>query len=75
MRSRVFYTFQLHLLCLVDAGDGRHLTVFVSPKYLAHGARWHRVGDAVNIDLFLFVHVTHGHLLLPLLNWFATVEI
>lgn len=74
MRSQAFHMFQLHLLCLVDAGDGWHLAVFVGPKYLAHGARGHPVGDAVNVDLFVLVCVAHRHLFLPLLNWFAAVE-
>lgn len=75
MKSSVFYVFEFHLLCLVDAGDGRHFAVFVSPKYLAHGARGHPVGDAVNIDPFSLVNVTHWDMFLSLFNWFAAVEI
>lgn len=75
MKLSVFCVFHFHLLCLVDAGDGRHLAVFVGPKYLAHGAGGHRVGDAVNIDLFVFVNVTHWDMFLSLFNWFATVQI
>lgn len=66
--------FRPHLLCLVDAGDGRHLAVYVSTKYLTHGARGHTVGDAVNVDLFILVNVTHGRLLLSLRRWLAAVE-
>lgn len=65
--------FQVDLLCLVDAGDGRHLAVFVSPEYLAHGAGGHPVGDAVDIDLLFLVDVTHWGMFLSLFHWFATV--
>lgn len=75
MRSSVFEMLRFHLLCLVDAGDGRHLAVFVSPKYLAQGARGHPMGDAVYIDLFFFVDITHRDMFLSVFNWFATVEI
>lgn len=64
-----------HLLCLVDAADGRHLAVFVSPKYLTHGACGHAMGHTVNVDLFVLVNITHGHLLLPLRRWLAAVEV
>lgn len=67
--------FRPHLLCLVDAGDGRHLTVFVSSKHLTHGARGHAVGHAVDVDLFLFVDVTHGRFFLPLWRRLAAVEV
>lgn len=75
MKLSVFCVFHFHLLCLVDVGDGRHLAVFVGPKYLAHGAGGHPVGDTVNIDLFVFVNVTHWDMFLSLFNWFATVQI
>lgn len=67
--------FRPHLLRLVDAGDWRHLAVFVCPKHLAHGACGHAVGDAVNVDLLVLVNVTHGHLFLSLWRRLAAVDV
>lgn len=67
--------FRPHLLCLVDAGDGCHLAVFVSSKYLTHRACGHTMGDAVNVDLFFLVNITHGRLFLSLWLRLATVEV
>ena len=62
-----------HLLCLVDAGDRCHLTVFVSSKDLTHRARGHTMGHTVNVDLFFLVNITHWHSFLSLWRWLAAV--
>lgn len=64
-----------HLLCLVDAGDGCNLAVFVSSEYLTHGARGHAVGHTVDVDLFVLVNITHGRLFLSLWRWLAAIEV
>lgn len=64
-----------HLFRLVDVSDGRHLAVFVRSEYLAHGARGHAVGDAVNVELLPLVSVARGHLLLPLRRGLAAAEV
>lgn len=65
----------LHLFRLVDVTDGRHLAVFVRSEYLAHGARGHAVGDAVNVDLLPLVSVARGRLLLPFRRGLAAAEV
>ena len=63
-----------HLLRLVDACERCHLTVFVISKYLAHGTRGNTVGHAIDIDLFFFMNLTHGCLLLLLWYWLAAAN-
>lgn len=62
-------TSSLYLLCHVDAGERCHVTVFVFSEHFAHGAGRRLTGQAVDINLLLFMLFTHQLLLLLLLLW------
>lgn len=49
----------LYLLPHVDAAERRHVTVLVLSKHFAHGAGGRLTGQAVDVDLLLFVFITH----------------
>lgn len=49
----------LYLLSFVDDLQWCHLTFLVISEHLTHGAGGHLTGEAVDVDLLVFMLVTH----------------
>lgn len=60
-----------YLLCLEDAVQRRHLTIFVGSEHFTEGAGGNAAGDAVDVDLLCLVIFTHRLLLFHLWDWSA----
>lgn len=58
-----------YLLALVNGGQWGHLAVLVGTKDLAERAGGHFTAQAVDVDLFLFVFLTHEVLLSLGVQW------
>lgn len=63
-----------YLLNLIYAFERCHFTVLVRAEHLAHGAGRDAAGQAVDVDLLILMHLTHGLVIAPLWSGSAAVE-